>query len=70
MNDPSIKRNNAHVGFNDQSLDDIRFVEVNSMPAVREHLTPKNYVDQAISYHVHELSMLSLDPDEKLKQGG
>ena len=34
------------------------------MPAVREHLTPKYYVDQAID----EPSLLRLDPDEKLKQ--
>ena len=37
------------------------------MPAVREHLTPEYYVDQVFSYHVHEPSLLSLDPDEKSK---
>ena len=35
------------------------------MPAVREHLTPRHHVDQAIFYHVNEPS-LRLDPDEKL----
>ena len=37
------------------------------MPAVRKHLTPKYYVDQAIFYHVDELSLLLSDPDENLK---
>ena len=37
------------------------------MPAVREHLTPRHYVNQAILYHVDESSLLRLDPDEKLK---
>ena len=37
------------------------------MPAVRENLTPKYYVDQAISYHVNESSFSRLDSDEKLK---
>ena len=36
------------------------------MPAVREHLKPKNYVDQAIFHKVDESSFLGLDPDEKL----
>ena len=36
------------------------------MPAVREHLKPKNYVDQAIFHNVDESSFLGLDPDEKL----
>ena len=43
INDPSIIRNNAHVDFNDKHFDIVRFVKVNSMPAVREHLTPKFY---------------------------
>ena len=33
---------------------------------MRGHLTPKVYVDEAISYWVDELSLLRLDPDEKL----
>ena len=36
------------------------------MPAVREHLTPKYYVDQFISYKVDEISLLRLDPNEEL----
>ena len=37
------------------------------MSAVGEHLTTKYYVDNAVSYHVHEPSLLRLDTDEKLK---
>ena len=48
LNDPSINRNNANVDFNDKNLDNVRFVKVNSLRAVREHLTPKFYVDGAI----------------------
>ena len=57
LNDPSIIENTAHVDFNDKNLDNVRFVKVNSMPAVREHLTPRHYVDQAILYHVNEPSL-------------
>ena len=39
MNDPGIIRNTAQVDFNDKNLDNVRFVKVNSLPAVREHLT-------------------------------
>ena len=37
------------------------------MPAVREHLTSKYYVDQAIFYCLDDVSLLRLDPDETLK---
>ena len=37
------------------------------MPAVGEHLTAKYYVDDALFYSVDELSLLRLDPNEKLK---
>ena len=37
------------------------------MPAVRGHLTPKFYVDEAIFYWLNELSLLKLDPDEKTR---
>ena len=66
--DPSIIKNTAHVDFNDKNLDNVRFVKVNSMPAVGEHLTAKYYVDKAISDGVNEHSLLRLDPDEKLAQ--
>ena len=67
FDDPSKIKIIAHVAFNDKSLNNVRFVKVNSMPAVREHPTPRHYVDQAILYNVDELSLLRLDPDEKLK---
>ena len=68
FNDPSIIKNTAHVDFNDKNLDNVRFVKVNSMPAVGEHLTAKYYVDNAISDRVNEQSLLRLDIDEKLTQ--
>ena len=64
---PSIIRNTAHVDLNDKNLDNVRFFKANSLPAVREHLTPKFYVDESISHYVKELSLLRLDSDEKLK---
>ena len=57
FDDPSIIKNNTLVDFNDKNLDKVRFVKVNSMPAVREHLTPKFYKDEAIFYGLDELSM-------------
>ena len=68
FNDPSIIKNTAHVDFNDKNLDNVRFVKVNSMPAVGEHLTAKYYVDNAISKAIDESSFLRLDTDEKLTQ--
>ena len=47
-------RSTAHLHFNDKNFDNVRFVEVNSMPAVGERLTAKNYDDQAISDSVDE----------------
>ena len=41
-------QNTAHVDFNGKSLDDDRFVKVNSLHAVTQHLTPKQYGDNAI----------------------
>ena len=67
FNDPSIIKNTAHVDFNDKNVDNVRFLKVNSMPAVGEHLTAKYYVDNAIFHSVQEPSLLRLDPDEKLK---
>ena len=37
------------------------------MHAVRKHLTPKLYVDQAFLFSVPESSLLRLDPKEYLK---
>ena len=54
FDDPSIVKSTAHVDFIDKFLDNVRFVKVNSMPAVGRQLTAKFYVDHAISYHVNE----------------
>ena len=67
INDLSMIKNTAHVDFNDENLDNVRFVKVKSIPAVREHLTLNFFVDQAISYRLDGLSFIGLDPDEKLK---
>ena len=66
LNDPSIRKNTAQVDFNDKKLDNVRFIKVNSMPDVGEHLTAKYYVDYIIRNSVDESSLLRLDPDEKL----
>ena len=66
FDDPGII-NTAHVDFNDKNLANVRFIKVNSMPAVGEHLTAKYYVDHAIFLSVHESSLLKLDPNEQLK---
>ena len=36
------------INFNDVKLENIKFVKVNYQPAIKEHLTPKFYVDNAI----------------------
>ena len=48
FNDPSIIKNTDHVDFNVKNLDNVRWIKVNNMPAVEEHLTLKLYVDNAI----------------------
>ena len=55
---PSIVRNCALVDFNDKKLKDVRSVKVNSLPAVREHLTPKNYVDEFVSNSLNEPTLV------------
>ena len=67
LNDTSIIQNTAHVDFNEENLDIVRFVKVKSLPAVRKQLSPKSYVDEAFSHRVYESSLLRLDRDEKLK---
>ena len=41
LNQPSIKWNTTHVDFKDKNLDNVWFFRVKSLPAVKEHLTPK-----------------------------
>ena len=48
FNDPSMITNTARVDFNDKNLDNVRFIKMNSLPAVSHHLTHKHYVDNAI----------------------
>ena len=60
-------KNNAQVDFIDKSFRKVRFVKVNSRPAVGEHLTSKYYVDQIFSNSVEKSSFLRLDPSEDLK---
>ena len=66
LKDPSIIKNTDHVDFNDINLDNVHSIKVNSFPNLEEHLTPKVYVNHAISNIVDE-SLLKSDPDEKLK---
>ena len=63
FNDPSIIKITDHVDFSDKILDNVHSIKVNTFPTLEEHLTPKIYVDNAVS----ESSLLRLDPDEKLK---
>ena len=49
-----------HVFVNDKNLDNFRFVEINSLPAVREHFTPKIYIDQSIDEPTLVLKISSL----------
>ena len=68
FNEPSIIKNTTHIDFNDKNLDNIHSVKVNSFPTLEEQLTPKYYVDNAISDGVDESTLLlRLDADEKLK---
>ena len=63
FNNPSIIKNTAFVDFNYNALDDVRFVKVNSPPAVGEHLTAKKYVDQAIAISVDEPIFIRINQD-------
>ena len=69
MNDPKIIKNTAHVDFNDNIIDNVRFVKLNTLPAVRDRLTPKLYVDDAMSNSVGKATFLRLVSDEQLKLG-
>ena len=49
FNDSSIIKNTDHVDFNDNILDNVHSIKITSFPTLEEHLTPKIYVDNAIS---------------------
>ena len=68
FNDPSILKNIEHSDFNDKNLNNVRFVKVNSKPAVGEHLTAKYYVDNSFYNSVGASWLLKLKLNEKLKQ--
>ena len=63
--DPSIMKNTTHIDFNDKNLHNVRYINVNSFPTLEEQLTPKSFVDEAISDGVDEPSLLRLHLDEK-----
>ena len=65
FHDHSIIKNRDHVDFDDENLDNIQSIKVNSFPTIEEFITPKMHVHQAISNFVGE-SLLRLDPDEKI----
>ena len=66
FNDQSIIKNTDHVDFNDENLNNVHSIKINSYHTLEEQLTPKIYVDQAISDGVNESSLLRLDLNEKL----
>ena len=66
LNHPSTIRKTTHVDFGDKILDNVRFVKVNRLPAVRERLTPEKYIDEALSQSFHESSVIGLGPVEEL----
>ena len=49
FNDTSIIRSTDHVEFNDKNIDNVNSIKVNTIPTLEEHLTPKIYVDNALS---------------------
>ena len=40
IDDPSIMKDTTLVDFNDKNTDNVKPIKLNSMPDVREHLTP------------------------------
>ena len=64
MSDPPIFKVTALVDFNDKNLDNVRFVKVNSMPAVGEHQRVKYYFHQAISDSLDEPTLVGKNQDE------
>ena len=48
FNDPSIKKNNAHIDLKDRNITNARFNQVNQLPQIDSHLTAKLYVDNTV----------------------
>ena len=53
-----VHKKTAHVDLNIINLDNVTSVNFNSLPAVGEHLTAKNFVNEAIPNSVHDSSLL------------
>ena len=68
INDHSIIKNTAHVDFNNKNLNNVRFIKINCLPAIPEHVTANILVDQALSDDADVPSLLRLDSDEKLNK--
>ena len=49
FNDPSIIKNTKHADFNNKFLDNVRMITINELPKWPNELTPKVYVDNALS---------------------
>ena len=49
FNDPSIIKNTDHADFNNNYLDNVRMITVTELPEWPNELTPKIYVDNALS---------------------
>ena len=58
-----VLKNNAHVDFKAKSIDNVRFVKENSLPAIPEQLTAKYYVDQANLSSIDALSLVRNNHD-------
>ena len=48
FNDPSIVKNNVHIDLNDRNITNARFIQVNQLPQIDNHLCSKLYVDSEI----------------------
>ena len=48
FNDPSIIKNTEHIDLNDRNITNARFIQVNQLPQIDNHLTAKLYVDTEI----------------------
>ena len=67
FDDRIITKNTNLVDLNGKNLKNVRFIKVNSIPTLEEQVTPKTYVDQALSDVVEKSSSLRLDHNQKLK---
>ena len=65
FNDPRIVKNIANVDSKDKNLDNVWFDEVSCKPAAWEHLTAKQYVNQAISKQVDEPMLVRNNQDNE-----